>query len=217
MQEVFGAFRDEVLSDKNKQKLFVMVVDEAHHAATRHGAHDAFVNDLMWKASGEGKPRHGAWPSGLSADHEVAGELCQAPNLVTLLVSATPACLLTGNSRLPRAYYLPQSYCIEDLEMELGQFSIIKSVGHDPDRPTRLENMVWKCENKEVPVAYLQHMIKCNVSLAVAAVFAAVFAVVSAVIIRLKVHTFLLFTSMATFKALSICFSDLLPLQTRLI
>lgn len=168
MQKAFRAFREEVLSDKNKQKLFVMVVDEAHQAATRRGAHDAFVNDLMWR-SGDGPPKHGAWPSGPSAGHvEVAGPLCQASNLVTLLVSATPACLLTGNSRIPRVYYLPKEPP-PDTDAKAGvlglcQFSIIRSCEFDPNRPDSLESIQWKFGEQDIAAADLKMLISQNVS-----------------------------------------------------
>ncbi len=62
LQRVFEDFRAKVMHDNNKQKLFVVIVDEAHHAAVRRGAHGAYVNDLKWR-SGTAEPEHGAWQS----------------------------------------------------------------------------------------------------------------------------------------------------------
>ena len=172
MQKEFRAFRDEVLSPDNQGKLFVMVVDEAHHAAVRRGAHDAFVNDLMWKGSPNGQPKHGAWPSRTSTESatEVPGKLCQAQNFVTLLVSATPACLLTGNSRLPRAYFLPKApTMLRAQELGLKQYSIIKSSNQNPDRPVKLGSMLWKCGQTDIPAGDLRQLISAKVGFAVTA------------------------------------------------
>lgn len=122
----------------------------------------------MWQL-GDGPPKHGAWPSGPSAGHvEVAGPLCQASNLVTLLVSATPACLLTGNSRVPRVYYLPKEGPESASALGLRQFSIIKSSGFDPNRPHRLEDIQWKCGEQQIAAAEMKRLISDNVCLAVA-------------------------------------------------
>ncbi|KAL3131249.1 hypothetical protein ABBQ38_000546 [Trebouxia sp. C0009 RCD-2024] len=101
--EAFNKFRSKVVHSDNKRKLFVMIVDEAHYYATRGSAHDAFVNDLRWDF-GDGKAMCGPWPSGAK---ELPSAWPEQQNLITLLVSATPANVLTADSRVPRQYYVP--------------------------------------------------------------------------------------------------------------
>ena len=129
-QKLFGEFRDKVR--RNANKLFVMVVDEAHHAAVRRGAHDAFANDFRCQTA-NGEKKRGAWKPGYT---DVPGEWDSCDNLVIVLVSATPACVLTADSRLPRQYYVPRHLPAQQKELagavHLQRFSIIRSDGAAP-------------------------------------------------------------------------------------
>eukprot|EP00966_Prymnesium_polylepis_P329199 7384943-Prymnesium_polylepis.1 len=68
----FTLFKQRV--EKNPRTLFIIIADECHWGVLQDKPHDRYVND----------------PS-----------LCKAENVVVLLVSATPYCLLTADSRLP--------------------------------------------------------------------------------------------------------------------
>jgi len=68
----FDKFKSRVAN--NKHTLFLLVADECHWAALKDKPHDRYVND---------------------------NELLAAENVVVLLVSATPYCLLTADSRIP--------------------------------------------------------------------------------------------------------------------
>ena len=65
--------------------LFVLVVDECHWGIVQYKAHDCMVNPV----SVEGR------------DRRLVDELLQSPNLVSLLVSATPENVLTRDTRIP--------------------------------------------------------------------------------------------------------------------
>lgn len=155
---LFKEFRDKVTS--NADQLFVMVVDEAHHAAVRRGAHDAFANDFQCKTA-DGKINHRAWRTGKEYV-DIAGEWGQYQNLVTLLVSATPACLLTADSRVPRQYYVPNHLSAKQTELagaaNLHQFSIIKADGASP-HGTKLEATIWKSGEHPIEAADLKELI----------------------------------------------------------
>ena len=71
LQHLFRTFQME--AEKNKNQLYVLVADEAHWGITPDSAHDRFVNST---------------------------ELARLANVVVLLVSATPANLLTKDSRI---------------------------------------------------------------------------------------------------------------------
>ncbi len=158
LQRVFEEFRAKVMHDDNKQKLFVMIVDEAHHAAVRRGAHDAYVNDLQWR-SGIAEPKHGAWQSkATSPKVEVPGDWSRQDNLITLLVSATPANVLTADSRIPRQYYVPR----ELPDQQLQQYTVIKPRSGAPEN-ARLADTQWECRHKAISVDHLQSLIKDKV------------------------------------------------------
>ena len=69
----FTLFKQRV--ETNPGTLFVVIADECHWGALQAKPHDRYVNDA---------------------------DLCQKENVVVLLVSATPYCLLTADSRLPK-------------------------------------------------------------------------------------------------------------------
>ncbi|KAL0047438.1 hypothetical protein WJX82_003437 [Trebouxia sp. C0006] len=155
---VFEEFRAKVMHDDNKQKLFVMIVDEAHHAAVRRGAHDAYVNDLKWRA-GKAEPKHGAWQSkAASPKIEVPGDWSDQKNLITLLVSATPANVMTADSRIPRQYYVPKGLPRQQLQ----QYSVIKPKDGASEN-ARLAITQWECGHRAVGVDHLQSLIKDKV------------------------------------------------------
>lgn len=149
LQKQFTAFKAEVMNPVNKNKLFVMIVDEAHQATVRRGAHDAFVNDLMWKTSAGSTAKHGPFPKAALQPSEQPGGLCDQPNLLTLLVSATPACLLTADSRIPRRYYVPKGSESTPLAQSLGlqPYSIIRTndqrIGHGGMAKLRDMSWIW--------------------------------------------------------------------------
>lgn len=142
----------------NKHKLFVMIVDEAHHRATRRSAHDAFVNDLCWKI-GDGQPMCGPWRRG-------AVEVSSAwpDNLITLLVSATPFNVMTADSRIPRQYYLPHESVSELASgLHLQQYSCIKSKDKGY-QPKTLNQTDWVCNNEAIPTDDLKRLLREKVS-----------------------------------------------------
>ena len=165
LQKLFCEFRAKVTDNANK--LFVMVVDEAHHAAVRRGAHDAFANDHRCKTD-DGTVKHGAHKTGY---HDEPGEWSKYTNLLTLLVSATPACVLTADSRIPRQYYVPHDLTAEQKQLrgtgQLHRYSIIKdkasSEGIFP-QSTTLEATSWTCEGHDVGVDDLKEYISNKVN-----------------------------------------------------
>ncbi len=100
-------FRDQVRSQHNENKLFVMIVDECHVGITANQAHDMIVNDFSW-ACGDEAQRSKCDKAGVP--HHSSGELLDQLNLVTILVSATPYNLLTSQSRLPHRYLAGDSH-----------------------------------------------------------------------------------------------------------
>jgi len=76
-QGKFCKFKDYVLTEKNKNTLFVIVADESHWGYVQPGAHDNFVNDA---------------------------QLLEKDNLIVVQVSATPYNNLTMDSRVPWKY-----------------------------------------------------------------------------------------------------------------
>ena len=163
LQRLFGDFRAKVTSPNNASKLFVMVVDEAYHAATRRGAHDAFANDFRCQTA-DGEVKHGAWRTGYT---DVSGQWSSYDNLVIVLVSATPACVLTADSRLPRQYYVPHDLTDEQREhagtTHLQRFSIIKSDGALP-HGTKLEAATWMCGELQIGAVHLKKLITNKVT-----------------------------------------------------
>lgn len=101
LQEAYIRFRDQVRDPCNQDKLFVMIVDECHFGITANQAHDMIVNDFSWD-DGENAQRSKCEKAG--KPHATSGELLKQPNLVTILVSATPYNLLTNMSRLPHDF-----------------------------------------------------------------------------------------------------------------
>ncbi len=160
LQTLFGEFREKVTSSANK--LFVMVVDEAHHAAVRRGAHDAFANDFRCQTA-TGEVKHGAWKTGYQ---DVPGEWDLYDNLVTILVSATTACVLTADSRVPRQYYVPHDLSVEQQGLAgtsiLQRFSVIKADSTLP-HGTMLDATTWLCGEHQVQAADLRALIKNTV------------------------------------------------------
>ena len=69
----FKFFKERV--KRHPETLFIIISDECHWGALQGKPHDLYVNDV---------------------------DLCQRENVVVLLVSATPYCLLTADSRLPQ-------------------------------------------------------------------------------------------------------------------
>jgi len=163
LQRLFGDFRAKVTSANNANKLFVMVVDEAHHAAVRRGAHDAFANDFRCQTA-DGEVKHGAWRTGCT---DVSGQWSSYDNLVTVLVSATPACVLTADSRLPRQYYVPHDLTDKQREhagtTHLQRFSIIKPDGA-VSHGTKLEATTWMCGEHRIGGAHLRELITNKVT-----------------------------------------------------
>ena len=90
-------------SAKDSQRLHIMVVDECHYAPTLGQAHDALVNQCIW----QGADGVGIWGPRKDPDwvrHPDSGAILTQENVVTLLVSATPYCVLSQQSRIP---YVP--------------------------------------------------------------------------------------------------------------
>lgn len=155
VQEAFKQFRSKVVDPDNKRKLFIMIVDEAHHGPVRHGAHDAFVNDLRWKL-GAGEPMCGPWQTGAE---EVPSAWPGQPNLITLLVSATPANVMTADSRVPRQYYVPHEPLFRlASDLHLHQYSCIKrsDKGHQPQT---LDQSEWVCNNQVIQTPDLRRLL----------------------------------------------------------
>ncbi len=75
LQEIFHDFVTE--AQTNQKQLFVLVADEAHWGITPNSSHDFFVNST---------------------------KLAELPNVIVLLVSATPANILTSDSRIPHQF-----------------------------------------------------------------------------------------------------------------
>ena len=154
----------------NDSKLFVMIVDEAHHSAVKNSAHDAFVNDLMWTRTGSSAAIHGPFPTDGSAT-EVEGKMCGYENLVTILVSATPACLLTADSRIPRSYFVPKRAANLQRAKDLGlqPYSIISPVNQRAafEGPAKLQDMLWQWQKdgneQTLSAATLQTLIEDQV------------------------------------------------------
>ena len=139
-----------------------MVIDEAHHAAVRRGAHDAFANDFRCQTPDGLK--HCAHKTGYE---DQLGEWHQYSNLISLLVSATPACALTANSRVPRQYYVPNQLTPEQRELPgcatLGKFSIIKP-NKDQPHGTILSATSWVCGTTQIQATDLEQLISQKVS-----------------------------------------------------
>lgn len=143
-----------------------MVVDEAHHAAVKHGAHDAFANDFRWSTA-EGVPKYGVYRKECTP---VLGEWLEHDNLVTLLVSATPACVLTADSRLPRQYYVPEPLTAKQKGLEgtqhLRRFSVIQRdiPKGAPFKTRKLADTNWLSGGQQIQAAHLQRLIDKQVS-----------------------------------------------------
>ena len=144
-----------------------MVVDEAHHAAVKRGAHDAFANDFRCQTA-EGAPKHGVHKTGYK---DIPGEWYQYENLITLLVSATPACVMTADSRLPRRYYVPDTLTARQKELagteQLHKFSIIKlPADHEgaPPQNSMQDADNWTCDGHPIKAVDLRRLINKQVS-----------------------------------------------------
>lgn len=147
------------MNTDNHHKLFVMIVDEAHHRAKRHSAHDAFVNDLRWKIKGQGQAMCGPWQKDAEEDPSAWPN-----NPITLLVSATPYNVITADSRVPRQYYVPhESVSGLASELHLQQYSCIKSKdgGYQPKTLNQTE---WVCNDEAIPSDDLQKLLREKVS-----------------------------------------------------
>ena len=77
VQAAFNKFRDEAGQIQHSKRLHVFIADEAHWGIKGGSVHDKYVND---------------------------NTLTNQHNSVVLLVTATPANLLTGSSRVPEVY-----------------------------------------------------------------------------------------------------------------
>ena len=89
-----------------------MIVDECHYGATDRQAHDTYVNDCNRRGP-DNKPQHGPWQG--STEDKGDADLLSQPNFVTLLVSATPYCMLSRNSRIPDVLFIPASVTDQQL------------------------------------------------------------------------------------------------------
>eukprot|EP00953_Heterococcus_sp_UTEX-ZZ885_P011364 6577-Heterococcus_DN1.PRE.6 len=78
-------------AESNKDVLFVIIADECHWGPTLQGAHDTFINDQ---------------------------QLCSCPNVVVLLVSATPYNCLTKCSRVKQSDTTADSNVVKWFEHE---------------------------------------------------------------------------------------------------
>ena len=76
-QEAFQKFKNGAAQAQHATRLHVFIADEAHWGIKGGSVHDKYVNDST---------------------------LMKQPNIVILLVTATPANLLTGSSRVPEVY-----------------------------------------------------------------------------------------------------------------
>ena len=101
MQGDISKFHESAREDL--KRLHVMVVDECHYAATLGQAHDAFVNEFKWQDAG-GACKWAPCKGSERKRHPAAGAILEQENMVTLLVSATPYCVLSKQSRIP---YMP--------------------------------------------------------------------------------------------------------------
>ena len=72
MQDTYKQFKEAATADDGR--LCIVVADEAHWGITPDSAHDQYVNDVA---------------------------LCKRDNVIVVLVSATPANLLTSSSKIP--------------------------------------------------------------------------------------------------------------------
>ena len=95
MQKAISKFHESVR--KRQKRLHVMVVDECHYAATLGQAHDAFVNEFKWQ-NADGVEVWGPCKGSECTRHPTAGAILN----MTLLVSATPYCVLSQQSRIPK-------------------------------------------------------------------------------------------------------------------
>lgn len=125
-------FRDQVRDPANKDKLFVMIVDECHFGITANQAHDMIVNDFSW-ADGKDAKRCKCDKAG--KPHATSGELLKQDNLVTILVSATPYNLLTRMSRLPHNFVVSDAQESWDVA-GLGTFHATDTFQHQPGTDT---------------------------------------------------------------------------------
>ncbi|KAL0019654.1 hypothetical protein WJX77_009971 [Trebouxia sp. C0004] len=142
-------------SDGSDPKVLTPLADFTQSA---EGLNDAYVNDLKWR-SGTAEPKHGAWQSkATSCKFDFSGDWSRHDNLITLLVSATPANVLTADSRIPRQYYVPK----EVPDQQLQQYSVIKPTGGALES-ARLANTLWECRHKAVSAECLQSLIKHKV------------------------------------------------------
>lgn len=115
MQEQFEEFYTDATHPDNTNKLFVMIVDECHYGATDRQAHDTYVNDC----NHETDKHHGPWQD-KTAKKGIA-QLLRQKNFLTLLVSATPYCMLSCNSRIPDALYIPRHVTDQQLQSISGE------------------------------------------------------------------------------------------------
>ena len=95
---------------QHRHRLHVMVVDECHYAATLGQAHDAFVNEFKWQDAG-GAAKWGPRKGPERHRHPDAGLILSQENVVTLLVSATPYCVLSQQSRIPEVQLQVSAEC----------------------------------------------------------------------------------------------------------
>lgn len=91
-----------------------MIVDECHYGATDRQAHDTYVNDCHLVLE-DGSIHHGPWKDKTSAKGQP--KLLEQPNFLTLLVSATPYCMLSCNSRIPHRLFVHDNVTDEQLQL----------------------------------------------------------------------------------------------------
>ena len=108
MQEAIRKFHGSARADP--ERLHIMVVDECHYAATLGQAHDAFVNEFKWQDAG-GAVKWGPRKGPERHRHPDAGLILSQENVVTLLVSATPYCVLSQQSRIPEVRLQVSTQC----------------------------------------------------------------------------------------------------------
>lgn len=144
LQEHFKAFHAAAVNDDNNRKLFIMIVDECHYGATFQQAQDTYVNDYNWQGV-DGASRHGPKGKLVVDPKQGPAKMLQRGNVLTLLVSATPYCMLTSNSRLPSNLYV--SHSVTTLPEGLKQLDVLKR--QQPSGQWGLDEQLSKSQQRE--------------------------------------------------------------------
>lgn len=121
-----------------------MIVDECHYGATFQQAQDTYVNDYNWQGV-DGASQHGPKGKLVVDAKQGPAEMLQRGNVLTLLVSATPYCMLTSKSRLPSSLYV--SHSVTTLPEGLKQLDVLKR--QQPSGQWGLDDELSKCQQRE--------------------------------------------------------------------